>query len=233
LIRASSCSIIELAERGIAPRGNGHGIPPIGALAGRKKASSMRRAHLYGAVLIAFCLVLPQAARAFGINDVCKMSKDGVSDSLIIRKIELSHKKFRLDSQDFHKLQKAGVSDKVISAMLETEASSKDKKKAEKEQLAYEKEQAKEQGNGVPQYAGPYAGPYYAYPYYVPYYVPYSSPFTFSVGFGYSYYAPHYGYYRPYYPYYGHSYGGYHPYGGYGYRPYAGPAPIRVGYSRH
>jgi hypothetical protein len=192
----------------------------------------MRRAHLYAAVLFVSCLVLPQAARAFGISDVCRMSKDGVSDELIIRKIELSHKKFRLESEDFHKLQKAGVSEKVMSAMLETEVSSKDKKKAEKEKLAAEKAQAKElakaQAKDDPR---AYAGPYYAYPYYVPYSVPYSAPysgFSVGIGFGYSgYYGPRYGYYAPRYPYYGH-YAGYRPYGGY--RPYAGP--IRYGYPR-
>jgi hypothetical protein len=161
------------------------------------------------------------------------MSKDGVSDSLIIRKIELSHKKFRLESEDFHKLQKAGVSDRVIATMLETEASPKDRKKAEKEQLAAEKASQKEQANGAPPPA--YAGPYYAYPYYAPYYVPYSG---FTLGFSYyGSYGPHYGYYYPRYPYYGHtyggyrSYGGYRPYGGGGFRPYAGPAPVR--YTRH
>jgi len=67
-------------------------------------------------------LLSTSAASAFGLKDVLRMHKDGIDDSLIIQKIEYSGKTFHLDADDMHKLKEAGVSDKVISAMLRTEA---------------------------------------------------------------------------------------------------------------
>ena len=67
-------------------------------------------------------LLSTSAASAFGLKDVLRMHKDGIDDKLIIQKIEYSGKTFHLDADDMHKLKEAGVSDKVISAMLRTEA---------------------------------------------------------------------------------------------------------------
>ena len=83
----------------------------------------MRRHRLLIIVSTAILLLLStSAASAFGLKDVLKMHKDGIDESLIIQKIEYSGKTFRLDADDMHKLKEAGVSDKVISAMLRTEA---------------------------------------------------------------------------------------------------------------
>lgn len=65
--------------------------------------------------------VSPHHAWAFGIKDVMEMSQDGVSDDLILEKIDHSGKTFHLDADDIHDLKEAGVSDTVISAMLRTE----------------------------------------------------------------------------------------------------------------
>ena len=71
------------------------------------------------ALLLAFCLTSP--ALAFGTKDVLQMQRDGISDQLIIEKIEHSGKVFRLDADDLRELKQAGVSDKVITSMLRTE----------------------------------------------------------------------------------------------------------------
>ncbi|TMQ56940.1 MAG: hypothetical protein E6K76_11865 [Candidatus Eisenbacteria bacterium] len=81
----------------------------------------MKRILLF--VITGLLLVLFSApeASAFGSKDVLKMHKDGIADSLIILKIENSGKTFHLGADDMHALQKAGLSDEVISTMLRTE----------------------------------------------------------------------------------------------------------------
>jgi hypothetical protein len=72
------------------------------------------------AVLVAL-VIAASPARAFGLNDVVRMHEYGVPDSLIVLKIQHSGVQFHLDSGDLHKLQKAGVSNEVVGAMLATE----------------------------------------------------------------------------------------------------------------
>ena len=60
-------------------------------------------------------------ALAFGMRDVEKMHDYGVPDSLIISKIHHSGAQFHLRSNDLAKLQKAGISNEVVGAMLATE----------------------------------------------------------------------------------------------------------------
>ena len=81
----------------------------------------MKRILLLGAVGLMVSLFLPHSAWAFGWKDVLKMHEDGISDSLIIQKIEHSGKSFSLNPRDLHALKEGGVSDGVISAMLRTE----------------------------------------------------------------------------------------------------------------
>ncbi len=150
----------------------------------------MKRILLYTLTGLLLFFVSVPAASAFGLNDVLKMNDDGVADSLIVLKIENSGKTFHLNADDMHKLQKAGVSDEVISAMLRTEGRDRD-----------------EDYYGYSGYY-PYTYPYYSYPY--------SRVF---LGFGYShYYSPYYGGYRypRYRPYYSNPYSG--SYGNYRYR---------------
>jgi len=153
----------------------------------------MRRILLYTVTgLLLFFFPVPGAS-AFGLKDVVKMNSDGIADSLIILKIENSGKTFHLDADDMHALQKAGVSDEVISAMLRTEG----------------RDRGQDYGYGD---YYPYTYPYYSYPY--------SRVF---LGFGYHHYyhSPYYGGYRVprYRPYYANPYSGNHGnYGNYRYR---------------
>jgi hypothetical protein len=81
----------------------------------------MKRSWILGGmgILLSACLAVP--AFAFGWKDVVDMQKDGISEDLIIEKINHSGKSFSLDADDIRDLKDAGVSDRVISAMLRTE----------------------------------------------------------------------------------------------------------------
>ena len=139
----------------------------------------MRRVVLISVATSLLLMLASGAASAFGVKDVVAMSKDGVSDSLILQKIRYSGKSFHLDARDVHDLKAAGVSDEVISAMLRTEG----------------------RDDWGPAY-GPYYYPrhYYTpyvvgYPYYY-YYSPYYYPrATFSLGLRFG--GGHRGYFHP------------------------------------
>jgi hypothetical protein len=115
--------------------------------------------------------------------DVIKLSKAGVSDSLIVSMINVTDSWFDLRTQDVVDLKRAGVSEKVIDAMI---------------------------GTNTPQQN---TDRYYSadYPYYYPPYYWYSGFYPYwyypSFYFGYHYYRPFYGH-RYIYPYTTH-YGNY------------------------
>ncbi len=117
----------------------------------------MKRIVLYAAALTLASTLGATAAWAFGTKDVIQMYRDGISDSLIVQKIEHSGTTFHLDANDLRKLRDAGVSDEIVSAMLATEDQ-----------------------NGH----GPYYYPYYPYYPYDPYYYPYVPRVTVGLGFG-------------------------------------------------
>jgi len=174
----------------------------------------MKRILLFAVTALVLTLFLAPGAWAFGKKDILKMNDDGVADSLIILKIENSGKTFHLDADDIRDLQRAGVSDEVISAMLRTEG----------------RDQDYDYGHG-------YYDPYYAYPYSYPY-------SRLYLGFGYHrsyspYYYRRYGVprYQPYYPYSG-NYGNTRYRGSYGTRLPAGgqsgtPPPASSGRQSH
>ena len=81
----------------------------------------MRRVVLISVATSLLLMLASGAASAFGVKDVVAMTKDGVADSLILQKIDYSGTRFHLDARDVHDLKAAGVSDAVISAMLQTE----------------------------------------------------------------------------------------------------------------
>jgi hypothetical protein len=112
-------------------------------------------------------------AWAFGVKDVVQMHADGVADSLILLKVQHSGKQFHLDAGDLRTLKNAGVSDDIVSAMLQTE----------------------DQYDGVVGY-GPYYFPHYPY-YYGPVYYP---RVVVGLRFGYyGYHRPYHVYPRAYY----------------------------------
>ena len=65
----------------------------------------------------------PGKPKPISTEDVVKMSKAGIPESVIISKIERSGTVFHLEVSDILALKKAGVSDKVIEAMVNTEIS--------------------------------------------------------------------------------------------------------------
>jgi len=71
--------------------------------------------------LFVLVLVVPAASWAFGVKDVVAMSQYGISDSLIIAKIQHSDTQFDLDAKDLIAMKAAKVSDDVVVAMLRTE----------------------------------------------------------------------------------------------------------------
>ncbi len=117
----------------------------------------MKQFIILGAALLLLA-VLPSHARAFGWKDVIQMHQDSISDELILEKIQHGGKAFHLDADDLRELKHAGISDKVITAMLRTEDTEDDY---------------------GPGYQHPYVGayPYYNYPYY-------GSRLSLNFGFG-------------------------------------------------
>lgn len=67
------------------------------------------------------CATKPRPA-PLGQADIISMTKAGVSDEEIIKRIDLSRSLFRLGSQDVIFLHDQGVSDRVINYMLDTYA---------------------------------------------------------------------------------------------------------------
>ncbi len=122
------------------------------------------------------------------VDDVIAMAQDSVSDDIIITQMKATHTYFRLRSNDIRDLKKAGVSDKVISAMI---------KSADEARTAATTATA----NSASQYGYPYYWypDYYWYPYpsyfWSPWYSPIYLGFSYRVG-GYSpgfYGGGHYG----------------------------------------
>lgn len=65
----------------------------------------------------------PGKPKAVTKEEIIKMSKAGIPDTVIIGKIQKSASIFKLEVADIIALKKAGVSDKVIEAMVNTEMS--------------------------------------------------------------------------------------------------------------
>jgi hypothetical protein len=115
-------------------------------------------------------------------EEVLKMSKAGIADSVITEKLRSEGIARRPTADDVVSLKKEGLSDAVIDAMLTATVAP---------------EQSVEVVYDYPYYSYGYASPYYYYPYYYPYsYYPYY--------YGYGYYPYYHGYYHHgYYPYHG------------------------------
>src|SRR5262245_52714812 len=93
---------------------------PLHPAAGRTtEAMTLRSLRIAALVLI--MMLSPAGVRAFGVNDVIKLQKEQVSDSLIVLAIQKSGDVIRVSSNDFRRLKQAGVSDPVMSALLRSE----------------------------------------------------------------------------------------------------------------
>jgi len=131
------------------------------------------------------------------IDDVIALAQDTVSDAIIISQIKATRSYFQLTTEDIRKMKKAGVSEKVITAMINTA-----------EPPRYARRQRRY-----------YSSPGYYYPYYYGY--PWYSSIYFGFGyrpsyFGHGYYGGHY--------FGGHGYGGHYSggHGGGGHRSIGG-----------
>lgn len=133
---------------------------------------------------------LPQAMTK---EDIVALTKDGISNQLIIDQIKATQGYFVLNAYDIIELKKAGVSDSVLSVMI---------------------------NSAEPQKTGRIGRRYYSYPSYYgyPYYYPYGYPWYSSLYFGLSY-----GHHHHYPSFYGHgSYGGHYGGGHYSGSHYGG-----------
>ena len=141
--------------------------------------------HIFASATAALLitLVVAPGARALDLQDVLQMHRDGIPDSLILEKVEHGTRVFHLEAADLREMKEAGVSDRVISAMLRTED-------------RYSR--ATQYGDYYYPRPGAMGGGDYAYHGggYVPYYGGYCAPY-----FG-GYCAPYFGGYR--YPYRAH-----------------------------
>ena len=124
--------------------------------------------------LVLIVMLSPAGARAFGVNDVIKLQKAQVSDSLIVLAIQKSGQVIHVGSDDFRHLKQAGVSDEVMSALLRSE------------QVGFQNNAANHAGVNAYGWAN---DPYGPYPY------PRSS---FSLAFSYGYGGYLWPAYRPY-----------------------------------
>ena len=108
------------------------------------------------------------------VEDLRSLTKAGVSDDVIVARVEAEGAAAKPTTEEVAQLKKDGVSDRVIQAWV----SAKVTPKTTERRVVYRS----------PYYAGVY--PYYAYPYY---------GYGGWWGWGYPYYWGH--YYRPYYRY--------------------------------
>jgi len=91
---------------------------PLLVLATLSSAGVASGADHSGSFLVAQA---PGKPKAVSKEEIIKMSKAGIPDSVIIAKIQKSSSVFKLEVSDIIALKKAGVSDKVIEAMVNTE----------------------------------------------------------------------------------------------------------------
>jgi len=159
----------------------------------------------------------------YGVADVIKLSRAQINEEVIVTYIQNSGTAYNLGANEVVYLREQGVSDRVISTML-------DQRKRMAESMAQAPAPVPYQ---QPAMTAP-AVPTYAEP--APVYTPSSSVYVMPYPTTYQYYD----YYRPYYPYYysswcspyygGYSYGGYYGpslsfnfgFGGRGYHNYGG-----------
>lgn len=164
----------------------------------------MKRILLIGSFGLLLSFISVHGAWAFGLKDVVQMHGDGIADSLIIQKIDHSGKTFHLDARDMHELKQAGVSDEVISAMLQTED-----REDETDSYYYDGYYYPRVSLGVGLGFGSYYGPYWPYSGWYGRYGHYRYHGYYSPRYyGYHYYGrPGVGYTRPGYGYSGPGYG--------------------------
>jgi hypothetical protein len=71
-------------------------------------------------LLIAFVLLplLPARAEAVTVRDIIELTRAGLGDEVLLALIEVDRGVFPVDSQTLTRLKQAGVSERVITAMI-------------------------------------------------------------------------------------------------------------------
>ena len=70
----------------------------------------------------ALFLIVPTTARALSLHDVIQLSNAGYSDKRIISLISATQSRFQVDADSLVTLTEAGVSDRVLQAIIEARA---------------------------------------------------------------------------------------------------------------
>ncbi len=73
-------------------------------------------------ILFALLLVAPSSSWAISLDDVVRLSQKGYSDELIIELIDDTGARFQLDADGLVTLKEAGVSERVIQALIQATA---------------------------------------------------------------------------------------------------------------
>ena len=71
--------------------------------------------------LLSGCSMVAINERAISVDDVIRMTEADVGSDVIIRQIEVTRTRFELTPNEIILLKKAGVEDKVLEVMVETE----------------------------------------------------------------------------------------------------------------
>lgn len=82
----------------------------------------MRTVQLAALSVVALVFALAGAAHAQSVDDVIKLTKEGIGEDVIVTMVQKAEKGFDLKAEDVINLKKAGVSEKVIAAMLKNKA---------------------------------------------------------------------------------------------------------------
>jgi hypothetical protein len=82
----------------------------------------MRSRSLVTAAVVAFGLLGPAVSQAFAVSvrDLVSLSREGVSDPVLVALIETDGSKFTLNADDIRSLRYQGLSDTIILAMIRT-----------------------------------------------------------------------------------------------------------------
>lgn len=82
----------------------------------------MRTRTLVSAAVVALGLLGPAVSQAFAVSipDLVSLSREGVTDPVLVALIETDGSKFNLNADDIRSLRYQGLSDTVIVAMIRT-----------------------------------------------------------------------------------------------------------------
>ena len=81
----------------------------------------MRTSSAIAAAAVLVAILVPGRALGFGVSDVLRLQRQQAPDSVIVSHIEQSHHAIHVSARDFRRLERAGVSDRVMGALADAE----------------------------------------------------------------------------------------------------------------